>query len=235
MAQMKSDFLSTAAHELRSPMASIRGFAELLTLRKFDPERSAEILQTIHRQTVRLSHLINELLDLARIESRRALDFEFSPQELRALVSRVAEDFGVPEGREPVELVLPDAPQWVHVDPAKLGQALRNLLSNAYKYSPQGGPVALRVRPLDGGLVALEVEDRGMGMTPEELERVTERFFRADKSGAIPGSGLGMSIVKEIVGLMGGQLQLASVPLRGTCVTVQLPLVPAPFIASNTG
>ena len=226
--RLKSEFLTTAAHELRTPMTSILGFSELLLHRRLTPEQQTDLLQRVHRQSQAMVEILNELLDLARIESRRALDFEFSPQELGALARQVATDFGVPEGREPVELVLPDEALWVHVDPAKLGQALRNLLSNAYKYSPEGGPVALRARPLGGGLVALEVEDRGMGMTPEELERVTERFFRADKSGSIPGSGLGMSIVKEIVELMGGQLQLASVPQRGTCVTVQLPLVPAP-------
>uniref|UniRef100_UPI0013D4F11B sensor histidine kinase n=1 Tax=Klebsiella aerogenes TaxID=548 RepID=UPI0013D4F11B len=91
---------------------------------------------------------------------------------------------------------------WVHVDPAKLGQALRNLLSNAYKYSPGGGSVTLRLLRHGAGEVDIEVEDRGIGMNAEELERVTERFYRADRSGAIPGTGLGMAIVKEIVELM---------------------------------
>lgn len=226
--RLKSEFLTTAAHELRTPMTSIFGFSELLLHRQLAPEKQADLLQRIHRQSQAMVNILNELLDLARIESRRALDFEFQPLELQALARQVADDFGVPEGREPPELTLPEAPLWVHVDPSKLSQALRNLLSNAYKYSPAGGPVALRVRAADGGRAELEVEDRGIGMTPQELAHVTERFYRADKSGAIPGTGLGMAIVKEIVELMGGQLQLASVPQRGTCVTVQLPQVPAP-------
>ena len=86
----------------------------------------------------------------------------------------------------------------------------------------------VRVQAPAAGQVDIEVRDEGIGMTPDELARVTERFYRADKSGAIPGTGLGMAIVKEIVELMGGSLQLASEPQRGTCVTVRLPTTAAP-------
>ncbi|MBB2488277.1 sensor histidine kinase, partial [Mitsuaria sp. WAJ17] len=104
------------------------------------------------------------------------------------------------------------APLSVHVDRGKLLQVLRNLLSNAYKYSPDGGSVWVRLRCLreDGQAprLLIEVEDQGMGMSEEALARVTERFYRVDKSGHIPGTGLGMSIVKEIVELMSGELRL---------------------------
>lgn len=226
--RMKSEFLTTAAHELRTPMTSIFGFSELLLHRKMSPETQADLLQRIHRQSRAMVDILNELLDLARIESRRALDFEFAPVCLRDLVRQTVDDFGVPEGRAAAELTLCDTPQWVHVDASKLGQALRNLLSNAYKYSPGGGRVSVQVVSSDAGHVDVEVQDEGIGMTPEELARVTERFYRADKSGAIPGTGLGMAIVKEIVELMGGSLQLASEPQRGTRVTVRLPTTLAP-------
>jgi signal transduction histidine kinase len=117
---------------------------------------------------------------------------------------------------------------WAQVDAGKLGQALRNLLSNAYKYSPGGGPVAMRLMPVDDTLVDIEVEDHGLGMTPQELDRVTERFYRADRSGAIPGTGLGMAIVKEIIELMGGSLLLRSEPGRGTTTTLRLRRIAAP-------
>lgn len=226
--RLKSEFLTTAAHELRTPMTSIYGFSELLLHRKMSPETQADLLQRIHRQSRAMVDILNELLDLARIESRRALDFEFAPVCLRDLVRQTVDDFGTPEGRAAAELQLCDTPQWVRVDASKLGQALRNLLSNAYKYSPGGGRVMVRVQALDNGHADIEIEDEGIGMTPEELARVTERFYRADKSGAIPGTGLGMAIVKEIVELMGGSLQLASEPQRGTRVTVRLPTMPAP-------
>lgn len=226
--RMKSEFLTTAAHELRTPMTSIFGFSELLLHRRMSPETQADLLQRIHRQSRAMVDILNELLDLARIESRQALDFEFAPVCLRELVRQTVDDFGTPEGRAAAELHLCDTPQWVHVDASKLGQALRNLLSNAYKYSPGGGRVSVHVVALAGGHVDVEVQDEGIGMSEQELARVTERFYRADKSGAIPGTGLGMAIVKEIVELMGGSLQLASEPLRGTRVTVRLPTIPAP-------
>jgi signal transduction histidine kinase len=110
-------------------------------------------------------------------------------------------------------------------------QAIGNVLSNAYKYSPQGGDVTLRiVSPADRALqeVGVQVQDAGIGMAREHLARVSERFFRADTSGNIPGTGLGMSIVKEIIGLLGGRMELASTLGHGTCVTLWLPLAAAP-------
>ena len=128
------------------------------------------------------------------------------------------------------------------MDRSKLLQALRNLLSNAYKYSPEGGEVVVRLRaeveadtdskepdsvPASSAQpshVLIEVQDHGIGMTPEQLSHVSERFYRADKSGAIPGTGLGMAIVKEIIELMGGQLQLRSTPGEGSCMALRLRL-----------
>lgn len=234
--RLKSEFLTTAAHELRTPMTSVLGFAELLIQRDYTPERQRELLQRIHRQSRAMMDILDELLDLARIESRHALDFQFCPVELPALCRQTVDDFGAPDGREPpaLDLALALPAPWVHVDPAKLGQALRNLLSNAYKYSPGGGSVTLRLLRHGAGEVDIEVEDRGIGMNAEELERVTERFYRADRSGAIPGTGLGMAIVKEIVELMGGSLHLRSEPGRGTTATLRLPLTDAPDSAPAT-
>ena len=121
----------------------------------------------------------------------------------------------------------------VCVDLNKMRQALGNVLSNAYKYSPAGGPVQLRLvdgPPSQGGappMVGIEVRDHGIGMTAQQLSRVSERFYRADASGNIPGTGLGMSIVKEIIELLGGRLALASEPGQGTAVTLWLSLFAA--------
>ena len=222
--QMKSEFLSTAAHELRTPMASIYGFVELMMMRILKPERQRETLEIIHRQTQRMIAIVNELLDLARIEARRGQDFQIEKVDLADLVAEALAEFSPPASREPPQAQWPARPLAVRIDRNKLHQALGNVLSNAYKYSPEGGPVRVRVvEDADTGLVGVEVADAGIGMTPEQLGRVCERFYRADDSGSIPGTGLGMSIVKEIVELLGGRLGLHSVPGSGTTVTLWLP------------
>jgi len=229
---MKSEFLSTAAHELRTPMASIYGFCELMLHRPLTPERQREVLQIVNRQTQRMIAIINELLDLARIEARRGTDFVLETLDLGALLREVVGEFRPPDERAPPLMQGLAAGALVRVDRNKLHQALVNVLSNAYKYSPAGGPV--RVQLLRGEVAGdeaapwgLRIEDPGIGMTPEQLARVSERFYRADASGTIPGTGLGMSIVKEIMGLLGGRLALASEPGAGTQVTLWLPAAPA--------
>lgn len=224
--QMKSAFLSMAAHELRTPMASIYGFTELLLTRELKPDKQKELLGRIYRQSEAMSSIINELLDLARIEARQGKDFAFEACNLAAVVADTVRDFKPPAEREPPVISWPEQLHQVWVDRQKLQQALLNVLSNAYKYSPAGGDVTLRVitRVVQGKeLVGVEVTDRGIGLSPEQLARVGERFYRADKSGNIPGTGLGVAIVKEILELMGGSLGLTSVSQQGTTVTLWLP------------
>ncbi|RZS54774.1 sensor histidine kinase [Sphaerotilus mobilis] len=231
--QMKSEFLSTAAHELRTPMASIFGFVELLLRRKMTPEKQADVLETIHRQSARMIAIINELLDLARIEARRGQDFVLETLDLNLLLPEVLHDFKPPQERDTPGVDLLPLPVWVRVDRNKLTQALVNVLSNAYKYSPEGGAVRVRLlreAGLDGqaGRIGIEVRDAGIGMTADQLARVSERFYRADASGSIAGTGLGMSIVKEIIELLGGTLALSSHQGAGTSVTLWLPRASAP-------
>lgn len=243
---IKSEFLSMAAHELRTPMASIYGFTELMMKREMPTEMRQDVLGRIYRQSQQMINILNELLDLARIESRRGQDFEFKHLPLQDCVSKALADFKVPEGREPPQLA-PLSEDWqVRVDAGKLQQALGNVLSNAYKYSPQGGVVqvgwvsrvlaapagdgAPRIEffdeaPEDGPQeVGVVITDHGMGLKPDELTRLGERFFRADKSGNIPGTGLGVSIVRELMDLMGGHFEVQSRYGEGTSVTLWLPL-----------
>lgn len=222
--RMKSEFLSTAAHELRTPMASIYGFSELLLHRKFSDEKRRDLLETISRQATRMSTIIDELLDLARIEARRDKDFVREPLDLLALVSQVATDYKPPEGRPAPVLDSCSRSPMVNADRGKLQQAVLNVLSNAYKYSPDGGAVDIRCQcESDSHRVGISIVDHGIGMTPEQVARVFERFYRADTSGQIPGTGLGMSIVKEIIELHGGQVEVSSQPGEGTTVTLWLP------------
>ena len=126
-----------------------------------------------------------------------------------------------------MELSLPEAELLVRVDADKLRQAVTNLLSNAYKYSPRGGAITIDTLPGehdDRPAVGIRVTDRGMGMTPEQASRAFERFYRADASGNIPGTGLGLCLVKEIVEIQGGRVDLQTQAGRGTQVTLWLPL-----------
>ncbi len=226
--RMKSDFLSMAAHELRTPMASIFGFTELLLHREFDENTRRDLLETIHRQVTLLVDIINELLDLARIEARKGADFEIVDVDLDKLVRATLESFTPEPERWPVHYsVAQNLDDWtVRGDAAKLRQALTNILGNARKYSPDGGPIdlALIARPeASPELLGISVQDRGIGMTPEQQQRVFERFYRADTSGTVPGSGLGMSIVKEIMELHGGSVEISSAPGQGTRAVLWLP------------
>lgn len=227
--RMKSEFLTTAAHELRTPMASILGYSELLRMRDFDSDRRNEMLETITRQSEWMVAIINELLDLARIEDRRGKDFVLESCTLQDVVQQALSVFKRPTGRDSPQVEDLAGPVWIKADRSKLRQVVINLLSNAYKYSAEGSGVEVRLLPSDArGRVGLQVQDHGIGMTPAQLARVCERFYRADDSGTILGTGLGMSIVKEIVELHGAELQLASEPAQGTTVTVWIPRVQAP-------
>lgn len=229
--RMKSEFLSTAAHELRTPMVSIYGFSELLLKRKYPEERQKQFIETIYRQTGSLVKLVNELLDLARIEARAGKDFKIETQPLSPIVHDTAMGLCITEGRQPPSIDLPNDLPLVAVDPEKFRQALLNVLSNAYKYSRQGAVCVstLRRTVSNRPQIGILIQDEGIGMTPEQVSRAFERFFRADASGNIPGTGLGLCLVKEIVELHGGTVELDSEWGKGTSVTLWLPVVECPI------
>ncbi len=224
---MKSEFLSTAAHELRTPMASILGFSEVLLNDHYDAATQRELLTTIYQQSELMANILNELLDLTRIEARRDKDFRYTRVDLQELVADLVKGYSPPHGRAALVPDLPAQPLYLMADIGKLRQALLNVVSNAYKYSPGGGQVHLKAwSSHEEGQVArvcIEITDCGIGMTPAQLARVCERFYRADASGKIPGTGLGMSIVKEIIELHHGQLSFESTPGQGTQVRLCLP------------
>jgi PAS domain S-box-containing protein len=225
--RMKSEFLTTAAHELRTPMVSVFGFTELLLHRPVSEGRRRDMLETIHRQASLLINMVNELLDLARIEARQGKDMKREPCRVGDLVEQAVAGLMVHGDDRRVRVACRHAALTLHVDPEKIHRALVNVLSNAYKYSPAGGEITLCT--LDGEVdgapaLGVRIADHGIGMTPEQTRRVFERFFRADPSGNIPGTGLGMSLVKEIVELHGGRVVLESRLGEGTQVTLWLPL-----------
>jgi PAS domain S-box-containing protein len=226
--RLKSEFLSTAAHELRTPMASILGYSELLLMEDFEAEHRHEFLTTIYRQSQLMASVINELLDLARIEARRGKDFKLERLALQKVVTQTLADFHPPQGRSPPLITHNGLDLFVKIDDKKMQQVVLNITSNAYKYSPQGGEVSVRVyaEQIEGVACAcFDIRDQGIGMNAEQLEHVCERFYRADTSGKILGTGLGMSIVKEIIVLLQGDIELQSTPGLGTTVKVWLPLI----------
>lgn len=222
--RMKSEFLTTAAHELRTPMVSIFGFTELMLTRPYDARKQRDMLDTIHRQTRLLINMLNELLDLARIEARQGKDFKISPQPLAALIQDVV-SAASPGDARPLHVAAAGA-YFVNVDPEKTRQALLNVLSNAFKYSSPEQPITVTVigDGVSADHIGIRVSDAGIGMSPSQLARACERFFRADASGNIPGNGLGLALVKEIVELQGGRIELQSELGKGTSVTLWLPL-----------
>ncbi|AXS80412.1 ATP-binding protein [Dechloromonas sp. HYN0024] len=226
--RLKSEFLSTAAHELRTPMANIYGFAELMMQPDFPAEEVGESLAIIHRQSELMISIINELLDLVRIEQRQGKDFNISRIDAGELLLEVSSNFKANEGEHTRQQIFNPQQFWIRGDRKKLMQAVNNVLSNAYKYSPGCGDQVL-VGLIDAnegspdGLLGIRISDRGIGMTPDQVSRVFERFYRADTSGKIPGTGLGMSIVREIIELHGGRVDIVSKSGEGTTVTLWIP------------
>jgi PAS domain S-box-containing protein len=225
--RMKSEFLTTAAHELRTPMVSVFGFTELLLSRPVPEAKRRDVLETIHRQASVLINMVNELLDLARIESGHGGRLALAVCPVAASLSDAARGLGSSASeRHPVRVEPVDPACRVLADTDKLARVLGNVISNAAKYSPEGGEIRLgcKAGDIDGKPAwGLWVKDQGIGMSEAQLERIFERFYRADPSGNIPGTGLGMSLVKEIVDQHHGRVQVESQPGEGTLVTLWLP------------
>lgn len=222
--RMKSQFLATAAHELRTPLTTVMGYSELLVNDKVPEQKRSFALNAILDKSRWLVKIINELLDIARIEGGGIMDFNIQHQLADQLAMNTAEAFAPSAGRGKVVCeMIPDLS--VSVDSDKLKMVLFNLLDNAYKYSVEGEVILRLVQKTADGIdwVGFQVEDAGVGMTQAQVSHVFDRFWRADTSGSIPGTGLGMSISYEIIRLMGGNIEITSEIGKGTKVTAWLP------------
>ncbi len=233
--RMKSEFLSTAAHELRTPMSIILGYAELLKMRTFDEDAQIRMINSIYDQSQSIVKLLNELLDLARIEARAGKAFNMMKLPIAPIITQIAESFMMPgDARKVTLLPLPSLPELM-IDREKIGQALNNCLSNAFKFSGKDSEVSLEAHLENSGgqrAVSIIVRDHGIGMSEQELARVFEKFYRADTSGRTLGTGLGMSLIKEIIEHHGGDVYIASEPGKGTVITLTLPVVENEEMAS---
>jgi signal transduction histidine kinase len=229
-------FVADASHELRTPLTTIRGFAELYRQgASRDQAELDRLMRRIEGQAARMGLLVEDLLLLARLDQQRPLDRE--PVDLLALAADAVHDARAVAPDRRIELVVGgdkggDGSALVVLgDGQRLRQVLANLVDNALTHTPAGSPVEVRVgaAPLDGRPgAAVEVVDHGPGLTPEQAERVFERFYRADpaRSRAAGGTGLGLSIVAALVAVHGGMVEVDSVPGRGARFRVLLPLAP---------
>jgi PAS domain S-box-containing protein len=226
MNAMKSAFLSKAAHELRTPLTSILGFTELLGKDQGASQRQQEIVAIMLRQGRNLLQLIHDLLDLARLEVQSTQWQRQTPQSLVALTQLIVREFQMPgEDRQCIFALEEHLPE-VRIDANAYRQVLTNLLSNAMKYSPSGSPIriASRTERRDGMIwQGIAIEDRGIGMNPHELEQLGQRFFRANPQGGVAGTGLGLSVVHEIMSSHRGRVEYTSASEQGTTVTVWFP------------
>jgi signal transduction histidine kinase/DNA-binding response OmpR family regulator/HAMP domain-containing protein len=217
----KSEFVATASHELRSPLTSIKGFVELLGQTDL-AARQREFVDVILLSTNRLVDLVNDLLDVARVEAGQ-LEIQRRPISVAEAVREVAALMRPRFDDRKQQLVVDIAPALpvALADPARVRQIVTNLLTNAHLYTGEGGQVTVRVGA-SGDSVLLAVADQGRGMSADQVDRVFDRFFRADGSRGT-GTGLGLSIVQSLVEMHEGSIDINSELDRGTTVTVRLP------------
>jgi len=214
--RIKSEFIATASHELRTPLAVIHGYAELLCDGDFDCERQREFLTIIREKSLALEKIIDDLLDISRIETGRILCLDIGPcnvlQELRKLVGHFQRECG--DRRFHVQC--PGEEYRLAVDQAKIVQVLENLLGNAVKFSPAGSDIHIHAEWFDDRLL-VGVEDLGIGIAPEQQERIFDKFYRVDATDtAPPGLGIGLYLTKKIVEAHGGRIWAESDLGRGT-------------------
>ena len=217
-------FTADASHELRTPLAVLRTEAELALGRPPDGADHDQLPGSVLEECERLTRLTDQLLALAREDAGTARPAR-EPLDLAALVRDVADTLApLAEAKQVRLAVRADRPVALRGDAARLRRVFVNLVDNAVKYTPEGGSVAVEASAAGGAAVAV-VRDPGVGIPPEHLPRVFDRFYRVDKarSRAAGGAGLGLSIARSIVEAHGGRIELASAPGRGTTCTVSLP------------
>jgi PAS domain S-box-containing protein len=227
VAQAKNEFVSVVAHELRTPMTSIKGYTDLILQGALGEvnNRQRHFLEIVKTNVDRLSELVGDLLDTARIDAGR-VRLEIEPVQVASIVGEVCDSLAETIRERGLELTVEADPgiPTVQADRNRLIQILMNLLSNAYRYTPSGGSIAVSVRPTDDA-VLVEVADTGIGIAPEDQEKIFERFYRVDHElvNRQAGTGLGLPIARSLVELHGGRLWLESELGAGSTFSFTLP------------
>lgn len=220
------DFLMSVSHDLRTPLTTISGYAEGLSEGSIPEGDVRRVGSVLHAQAGRLSRLIEDLMLLSRLEARQFV-LRPEPVGLAAHIREVIDGFTAraEASRVALRASLADVGT-VHADPDRIAQLVSNLMENSLRYTPEGGTITVALTSTPGPAVAIEVADTGPGIDPEDLPHVFERLYVAQRYRPVrpQGSGLGLSIVKELVDAMGGVVAVDSQPGQGTRVQVQLPV-----------
>lgn len=231
LSRLKSDFVANVSHELKTPLALIRLYAETLELGRVpSQERRGEYYRVIGKESRRLTQLINNILDFSRIEAGRK-EYRMVPSDLAHVVRDVVESyrFAIEKLGFTLEADLAEDLPALEIDPEAISQALINLLNNAIKYSPERKSIKVTLRRAEGR-VLLSVADQGIGIPRPEQRRIFEKFYRVETSlvHTTKGSGLGLALVQHITEAHGGRVELVSAPGEGSTFTLALPLPPEP-------
>lgn len=219
----KTHLISTVSHELRTPLTSLRGFTELMLRRHFPPEKQRELLTIVHDESIRLNDLINDFLDIQRIESGRQT-YKFASVDIVPLLRKCAVSFFPLDEQHTLRFEVPDSPPPVWADESSIHQVLSNLLSNAVKFSPHGGAVSVGARQ-EGKDVVVWVADQGVGIPPDDIPKLFSKFFRVENKDMvnIRGTGLGLALIKDIVEAHKGRVWVESKLGEGSTFFFTLP------------
>jgi len=230
--QAKSEFMSTASHELKIPMTSIKGYAKLLDMGAVGAltDQQKDFLNVISNNVDRMDRLVSDLLDVSRIEAGR-IRLELEDVQMKDVINEVVEGIQKEIEKRHQHLHLEvdqDLPQ-IRADYNRMIQIMNNLVSNAYKYTPEEGDITVMAKPYNGNIngIAISVKDTGYGISEEDQAKLFTTFFRSSEQNIRdqPGTGLGLSITKKMIESHGGELTLKSEQGHGTCFTFTLPLV----------
>ena len=222
--QIRQEFFSNASHELKTPITSIKGYAELLDQGFVKDEATKkDFIARILKETDNMTNLINDILMISRLEAKEA-EVTYSMVRIAPLLTEIFESAEPIAAEYQVTLHKECEPLTIEASAKQLRELIMNLVSNGIKYNHPGGNVWVEISS-EGPDMCIRVRDDGCGISKEEQERVFERFYRVDKgrSKKMGGTGLGLSIVKHIVEFYGGHIELTSTPGKGSCFTVTIP------------
>jgi len=226
--RMKTEFVASVSHELRTPLTSIKGFIRTLLDDSdgyYDHDTQAEFYQIIDQECDRLVRLINDLLNVSRIEAGRALDLNLKPVDLRNLIARVVASQESYTTRHQIEIDAPSDLPAAIADEDKIDQILTNLINNAIKYSPDGGVVVVAARNT-GREIEVSVRDHGIGIPPDHLDKIFGRFHRVEGGDTrrAGGTGIGLYLVKHLVEAHHGRIRVLSEVSKGSTFSFTIPL-----------
>ncbi|WP_445505728.1 ATP-binding protein [Niallia sp. 03091] len=223
--KMKSEFVSTVSHELRTPLASILGFTELMINRELKEERQKKYLSTIYGEAKRLTALINDFLDVQRMEAGKQT-YEKKYIEILPIVEGIVEKQQINAPKHDITILSSLENTYILGDKLKIEQAFTNIISNAIKYSPEGGLIEIAIFE-EHGKINVSVKDRGLGIPAEEISKLFTKFYRVDNTDRrkIGGTGLGLAIVQEIMNAHDGDVTVTSQLGQGSTFTLSFPCV----------